>query len=139
MLPGPIAPGVIRDIFPGGPGEATGLRPGDTVLGIAGRDVAALRVERLLPFINGPPGTRVALTIRSPDEPTSRDVTLLRADATVPTITARVVTATDATGVGYLRLYTFSAGADRQVARWGASSVRGRAAGSAISAATAAG
>jgi len=69
---------VIFIVFPGGPADAAGLRSHDTILAINGQPVINDDGSDNLERLRGRPGTRVAITVRSPGQP-PREVSLPRA------------------------------------------------------------
>jgi carboxyl-terminal processing protease len=61
------------------PAERAGLKPGDIILKVDGQNIMGLPLVKRIEKILGPAGTRVTLTIISPSDGTSRDVTIVRA------------------------------------------------------------
>ena len=110
-------PVVVGEVFPGTPAERAGLRAGDAILAVDGQDVTGLGADQLGPLVRGREGTRVTLTVQRPSEPAPRDVTMTRAQITVPVFNSRVVDGPNGQKVGYLRLYSFSQGAEGEIDR----------------------
>lgn len=54
--------------FPGSPAELAGLKPGDMVIAIDGKDMTGVDGNLVLKQIRGPAGTEVTLTIKRKDE-----------------------------------------------------------------------
>jgi carboxyl-terminal processing protease len=108
-------PVVVGEIFPGTPAEQGGLRRGDAILAVNGTDVSDLPSDQIAPLVRGQEGTPVTLTIQRPGEPAPRDITLTRARITVPVFTSEVRPGPNGTKIGYMKLYSFSSGAERQV------------------------
>jgi len=109
-------PATIGDIFPDTPAAASGLRPGDALIRVGDTDVTDLPADAISPLVRGPVGTPVTLTIQRPGEPTTRTITIMRAEITVPVFTSRVIAGTDGSKIGYMKLYSFSTGTDAQLA-----------------------
>jgi carboxyl-terminal processing protease len=110
-------PVVVGEVFPGTPAEQAGLHAGDTILAVEGQDVTGLGADQLGPLVRGREGTRVTLTVQRPGEPAPRDVTITRAQISVPVFNSRVVDGPNGQKVGYLRLYSFSPGAEEEIDR----------------------
>lgn len=108
-------PVVISEVFPDTPAARSGLQPGDAILAVNGTDVTNLPAEQIGQLVRGPEGTEVTLTIQRPGEPAPRDVTLIRARVTIPVLTTRIERAPNGEQIGYIRLYSFSTGAEQQL------------------------
>jgi carboxyl-terminal processing protease len=70
---------VIVAPLDGSPAERAGLKPGDIILKVDGQNIMGLPLVKRIEKILGPAGTRVTLTIISPSDGISRDVTIVRA------------------------------------------------------------
>ena len=108
-------PVVVGEVFSGTPAARAGLRPGDALVAVDGTDVTALSADQIAQLVRGPAETRVMLTIRRPGEPDERRVTLTRARVAIPVLTSRLIEGPGGDKVGYVRLYSFSTGADAQL------------------------
>ncbi|MDP9373330.1 MAG: S41 family peptidase [Chloroflexota bacterium] len=108
-------PVTIGEVFRGSPAEAAGLRRGDAILAVDGTDVTGLGVDQVGPLVRGPEGSQVRLTIRRPGEAAPRDVTITRARITVPVFTSSIEPGPNGTKVGYMHLYSFSEGAEKEL------------------------
>ncbi len=69
--------------LPGTPAHRAGIMPGDVILKVNGEDIAALKIDEIVPRIMGPKGTKVTLTIqRGKNEPfdvaIERDVIVIK-------------------------------------------------------------
>ncbi len=94
----------VRDVIPGGPAEAAGMRALDRIVRIDGTSTAGLQISQVAGTIRGPSGTQVTLTLERPGSAGTVAVTLVRAPIHVPAIfQARVMEG----GVGHLHLYQF--------------------------------
>ena len=114
---GASQPAIIGEVYPGTPAERAGLRSGDGLLAVDGQDVTTSPTDLIASLVRGPEGTQVTLTIQRPGEPASRNLTITRARITVPVFTARVIDGADGRKVGYMKLYSFSQGAEAQLDR----------------------
>jgi len=95
----------------GQPADLAGLQAGDVVIGVDGESVLDRTLEEVIALIRGPEGTDVTLTIRREGvEPF--DVTITRAFIEIPIVESEMLEE----GVAYLRLTSFSANAEEQLA-----------------------
>ena len=94
----------IEAVFPGSPAEAVGLRPGDQILAVDGREVAAMAPADIPAAVRGDAGTQVRLTIARAGE--VWDVDVVRAEVRPPSIDSRTIEE-----FGYLRVYAFAGSA----------------------------
>jgi carboxyl-terminal processing protease len=77
---------VIRLVFDGSPAARAGLRTGDLILAVDGRDVTGLTITKLSGLIGGPAGSSVTLTIRPAAGGPTRQVTVTREPITIPVV-----------------------------------------------------
>jgi len=89
--------------MPGSPAEKAGLRPGDEVIAVDGEDMTGVDGSQVLARVKGPQGSAVRLTIRRPGQAEAFDVTLNRANITVPTVESKMI----ADNIAYVHLFTF--------------------------------
>jgi carboxyl-terminal processing protease len=82
-LPTVIAP------IPNTPAEKAGVRAGDIIAGVDGRDVTKFTPAEIANLVRGPAGTKVRLTLIRGDKP--YDVELTRARIEVPAVTLTMV------------------------------------------------
>jgi carboxyl-terminal processing protease len=94
------------------PAQRAGLKPGDIILKVDGKDVAGLPLEQVVSRILGPPGTSVKLGILHPGTGRTFDVDLVRARITIRSITWHRL---PGTAVAHLRLAIFSKGVTRDL------------------------
>jgi carboxyl-terminal processing protease len=91
----------------GTPAQRAGLRPGDIITRVNGRDITGLPLDQVVGMILGPTGTSVTLTIMSPDDGQTRDVTLVRARIAMQNVTWHQLPGTT---IAHLRIAAFSQG-----------------------------
>jgi carboxyl-terminal processing protease len=94
------------------PAQRGGLRPGDIILKVNGRDISALSLDQVVERITGPAGTSVTLTILSPGTGRTRDVSIVRAVIQLHNVTWHQLTGTNS---AHLRIAAFSKGATRDL------------------------
>jgi len=77
---------VIVAPLDGSPAQKAGLRPGEIILKVDGRDTTGLSLIQVVKRISGPPGTQVTLTMLNPESNRTREVTLTRASIVVKNV-----------------------------------------------------
>jgi carboxyl-terminal processing protease len=103
---------VIVAPLDGSPAEKAGLRPGDIILKVGGKDVAGMPLIAVVGQIKGPAGTPVTLTVFTPGTKRTRDITIVRAMIVVHSVTwARLPGET----VAYIRIAQFNQGVTEDV------------------------
>jgi carboxyl-terminal processing protease len=98
----------LADVFPEGAAAAAGLRAGDTIVGIDGRQPPTTPGD-VARALRGKPGTTVRLDITRDGEAQPQR-SIVRTVVVVPDVSAREV----AGGIGYIRIRSFGALAPRQ-------------------------
>jgi carboxyl-terminal processing protease len=89
------------------PAEKAGLRAGDIIFKVDGKNVAGESLQQVVGRIRGPAGTTVVLSIRDPHTDRIRDVSIVRADIQVQSVTWRFL---PATRIADIRIAQFSEG-----------------------------
>ncbi|MGD9694185.1 MAG: S41 family peptidase [Thermoleophilia bacterium] len=104
---------VITRTFPGGPAAKAGVRVGDHVTSIDGKDlpesVSAEAMNGFVAGIRGPEGSSVRLGVATGDA-RPRVLTIERARVLIPPVTSRII-ASGGARIGYLALGQFTRGA----------------------------
>ncbi len=96
----------------GSPAQKAGLKPGDIIAKVDGKDITQLPLGQAVELVLGKAGTKVTLTILDPKTGASRDVTLVRAAITLHSVTWQQLPGTT---VGHLRIAAFSSGVTRDL------------------------
>jgi carboxyl-terminal processing protease len=85
---------VVQTPLDNSPAQRAGVRPGDIIMSVDGKDVAGLPLSQVASEISGPVGTSVDLGILSPRTHLFRNVNIVRADITVSDVSWRQVPGT---------------------------------------------
>ena len=80
---------VLTKVYPDSPAAEVGLRAGDILLYVDSTDLRGLSLEEVAQAIQGPSGSRLALSYRRGEK--DYTVSLTRAQVVIPTVTAEVV------------------------------------------------
>lgn len=99
--------GLITVVAPikGSPGERAGLRAGDAIVGVDGRDVTKMGLDEAVMLIKGKAGTQVRLTIKREGQTDPLEFTITRAVIEVPGMEAKMLDQEG--GIGYIRITEF--------------------------------
>jgi carboxyl-terminal processing protease len=101
----------IMTLFQDQPADKAGLKTGDRLLEVDGRETAGYNREQLEEIMRGFPGTTMQLTVQRPGEG-QKTIELLRGDVTIPNVPYSGMLAND---VGYVALTTFTQQASKNV------------------------
>ena len=102
----------IKYLFAEQPAEKAGVRVGDVIMAVDGKDVTQLDLNEAISLIRGPRDTEVILTIQRGDE-TPFDLTITRARIEIPVVETKTL----ADGkVAYIALSEFSSVASGRLA-----------------------
>ena len=96
----------------GSPAQRAGLRAGDLILRVNGRQISGLPLDQVSQLISGPAGTKVTLTIFRPSSNRTKQLTITRAHITVQDVTWQMLPGTK---VADLRIANFGKGASSQL------------------------
>jgi len=99
---------VIVSVVAGSPASKAGLLSGDLLIAINGTNAQSLTLSAIAALVRGPAGTRVTLTLIHPHSATPVDVTITRAQITVPAVDWAMVPGTTFADI---QLSQFSSGA----------------------------
>ena len=94
----------ITEPMKGSPAESAGLKAGDQIIAIDGVDMKGTLAELARQKVLGPAGTQVVLTIKREGDEQPFDVTITRAQITIPSTEYKMLDS----NIGYIRLNAFS-------------------------------
>ena len=95
----------ITELYEDHAADKAGLRPGDKLIAIDGKDAIGKDPEAINNILRGFPGTEVELTIRRPGRSDDFNVTLVRGEVQVPNVPYKGMLSDD---IGYIALTTFT-------------------------------
>ncbi|HTV39985.1 MAG TPA: S41 family peptidase [Candidatus Sulfotelmatobacter sp.] len=95
---------VILTPLDNSPAQRAGLKSGDIIMSVDGRDIAGMPISEVMSQISGPVGTKVDLGILSPKTHSFRDVGIVRAEIKISDVSWRQLPGTD---VANLRIAAF--------------------------------
>ncbi|MCG8329606.1 MAG: S41 family peptidase [Chitinophagales bacterium] len=95
----------ITELYEDHAADKAGLRPGDKLIAIDGKDAIGKDPEAINNILRGFPGTEVELTIRRPGRADDFNVTLVRGEVQVPNVPYKGMVSDD---IGYIALTTFT-------------------------------
>jgi carboxyl-terminal processing protease len=110
LLDGPLGP-TVGEVVSRSPADRAGIRPGDRVIRVDRVDAIGWSAPRAEQALRGEPGSRVALTLRSPEASEFREVRLDRVRLRDANPAMRLL----GPGVGYIRLSAVTRGSKHQV------------------------
>jgi len=87
----------------GSPAEKAGLKPGDEIIAVDGKDITNVDPSIVLQSVLGPEGTTVILTVKRSDPEEVLDFTIVRERITIPSIESKMLEE----NIGYIALATF--------------------------------
>ncbi len=99
---------VVR-VFDTSPAQRAGLKVGDVIVGVNGRSLHKLPANTSVALIKGPPGTDVALTVKSHGVAPPRTIKVTRATISEPVVASALRTV-HGVKLGWVYLATFSEG-----------------------------
>jgi len=101
-------------VFHGSPAEAGGIEAGDTIVSVGGESIAGLDSTEATNKIKGQEGTQVTVGVLDAKTKKTSQKTLTRAVVELPNVSSRVFP-TDGKKIGYVRLFSFSSEASKQL------------------------
>ncbi len=90
--------------FSGSPAEAAGLRSGDVIIAVDGRDITELTLDEAVQLIRGPAGSQVRLTVRRQGLAEPFEVSITRARINIPVLEAETLEG----NIAHITLFDFS-------------------------------
>lgn len=89
------------------PAQSVGLRAGDIILKVDGKDISGVPINEVVDRISGSAGTKVQLTVLDPKSGHTREVTVTRASIKLHEVTWATVPGTQ---IAHLRISSFNGG-----------------------------
>lgn len=86
--------------IPGSPAEKAGLKPGDLIIAVDGKDVTGMDGSLVLEMVRGPAGSIVHLTVQREGEAKAIQFDITRAKITVPSVIGKML----ANKIAYVRI-----------------------------------
>jgi carboxyl-terminal processing protease len=105
----------VAQVFKRSPADQAGIEPGDTIVSVEGESIAGQNSNEATKLIKGPEGTQVTIGVRDGKSGKLRQLTITRAEVSLPNISSSVKTV-KGKKLGYVRLLSFSEGAHTQLA-----------------------
>jgi carboxyl-terminal processing protease len=102
----------VTRVYDGSPAKRAGVKPGDLIVGVDGKNLRGVPEETAVSRVKGPSGTQVRLRVQRDGKTFDRVVT--RATVTIPVVESRMLHE-DGDKVGYVALAQFSSGAHGEV------------------------
>ncbi len=96
---------VVISPMEGQPAMKAGLKPGDIILEVDGKEITGMNLTEAVLLIRGPRGTTVRLTVLRPDTGETLEFEIVRATIETVTVVSRILE--EAPEVGYIRLSMF--------------------------------
>ena len=101
----------VIEVMPGSPAEKAGIRQGDTIVAVGGKEIPRITYAAALNELEGTAGTQVALTVlRAPASSggtaKQEEITVTRGEYTPRTLSCSVING----NVGYIRISQFRSG-----------------------------
>lgn len=90
--------------LPGSPAERAGIKAGDVIVEIDGKDTADMTLDLAVNSIRGPRGTRVILAIRRNGHETIEDITIVRDVIDIKSVEWELLDG----GIGYIKINQFN-------------------------------
>lgn len=103
----------ITELYEGQAADEAGLKAGDKIIAVDGKDAVDKDPEALNNILRGFPGTEVELTVRRPGRDGDFNVKLVRTEVQVPNVPYYGMVSDD---IGYVALTTFTREAGKNVA-----------------------
>lgn len=104
----------VLEPLPGNPAEAAGILSGDVLLAVDGQEIGAeMTVGEIADLIRGEKGTPVTLAVRHPGSDAAVEITIVRGDILIPSVTYRLID--EAPDIGYIQLSRFSGESSNEI------------------------
>jgi carboxyl-terminal processing protease len=111
----PVKKGLrVATVFPRSPAAEAGIEAGEAIVSVDGKSIAGLTSTEATALIKGPEGTEVRVGVQAPKSGKVRQLTLTRAEVTLPNVSSQLKTV-DGRKLGYVRMLSFSEGVHAQL------------------------
>jgi carboxyl-terminal processing protease len=107
---------LVARVFPRSPAAEGGIKAGEVIVSVDGDSIAGLDSTAATAKIKGPEGTEVTVGVLDRKRGKARELTLTRAEVTLPNVSSQVK-AVDGRKLGYVRMLSFSEGVHSQLAK----------------------
>ncbi len=105
-----VKPGLrVERVFPGSPAQQAGIEQGELIVSVEGESIAGQNSRVTTAKIKGPEGTEVTIGVRDPKRGKTRQLTLERAQISLPIVSGRLIEV-DGKKLGYVRMASFTEG-----------------------------
>ncbi len=96
----------------GSPAQKAGIRPGDIIVDVDGKDITGLSLQEVVQRIMGPAGSRMTLTLEDPATGQERTLTIRRATIKLQSVTWSMLPGLP---IAHVRIAMFSKGASKDL------------------------
>ncbi|MGE0507184.1 MAG: S41 family peptidase, partial [Solirubrobacterales bacterium] len=103
-------------VYAGSPAAEAGIEPGEVVVSVDGESIAGVPSIEATKKIKGPEGTEVTIGVLDPKTKKTRELTLTRAEVSLPNVSQRLETV-GGRKLGYVRMLSFSQESGAQLKR----------------------
>lgn len=97
----------VVQVFAGSPAARAGISPGELIVSVEGESIAGESSTEATEKIKGPEGTKVTIGVLDPKTKKTRQLTLTRAEVSLPNVSHRLERVRG-TKLGYVRMLSFS-------------------------------
>lgn len=105
---------IVESPLEGRPAHKAGVRAGDRILKVDGKDIVGLPLHKVVKKIRGPKGTPVKLTVAREGDPDEHVVTIHRAHIAMENVTSRLLEPHHP-GIGYIKVKGFVPSTEEKV------------------------
>ncbi|HEX7737901.1 MAG TPA: S41 family peptidase [Ktedonobacteraceae bacterium] len=102
----------IVSTIDGAPAQKAGLKHGDIIIAVNGKNVVGMDESALQPLIEGPAGTQVTITVRRPSTNQTLTFKITRENIQVPNVTMHYIPETH---IAQIQIVQFSSGVSEQL------------------------
>lgn len=103
---------IIREPYKGLPADKAGLKAGDVIIEIDGKDMRKASVKEVSDLLKGTPGTTLKLKIQRPGEKKTREISIIREKIEMDPITYSTIYDNN---IGYVHYGGFTNGSSKRV------------------------